>query len=158
MGNVYQDKGDLDKALEYHSQALEIDRRIGDTPGEASDLGNMGIVYAAKGDLDKALKYYSQALEIDRKIGDIQGEASDLGNMGIVYQDKGDLDKALEYIKKALKIFVSIGVPVSADIIYGNLQNTIAQMKSRGIEISQEDAKEITELTEQYERLKTKTV
>ena len=41
-----------------------------------------------------------------------------------------------------------------SDIAFKNLQEIMEQMKSRGIEISQEDAKEITELTEQYEKLK----
>jgi tetratricopeptide (TPR) repeat protein len=154
IGNVYYSKGELDKSLKYYSQALDIDRRIGDTQGEAFALGNMGNVYADKGDLDKALEYYSQALEIHSRIGDAQGEAIALGNMGNIYADKGDLDKALEYTKKALEIFISIGVPMSADIVYRNLQNIMVQMKSRGIAISQEDAKEITELTEQYEKLK----
>jgi tetratricopeptide (TPR) repeat protein len=154
IGIVYQNKGDLDKALGSYSQALEILRRIGYTQEEATVLGNIGNVYRLKGDLDNALEYYSQSLEIDRRIGYTQGEAIQLGNIGIGYQLKGDLDKALEYTKKALKIFVSIGVQMSADMAYKNLQEIISQMKSRGTEISQEDAKEITELTEQYEKLK----
>jgi tetratricopeptide (TPR) repeat protein len=153
VGIVYQLKGDLDKTLGYYSQALEIFHNIRYTQGEATVLGNIGTVYKAKGELDKALEYYSQALEIDRRIGDTQGEAIQLGNMGIVYQLKGDLNKALECTKKALEIFISIGVPMSADI-YRNLHRIMEQMKSRGIEISQENAKEIAELTEQYEKLK----
>ena len=158
MAYVYYAKGELNKALEYLSQALEIARRIGDTQRGSSVLGNMGNVHYSKGDLDKALECHSQALEINRRIGYTQGEASDLGNIGNMYYAKGELNKALEYTKKALKIFVSIGVPMSADRAYKNLQVIMDQMKSRGIELSQEDAKEITELTEQYEKLKTKTV
>ena len=118
----------------------------------------MGIVYSAQGDLDKALESYSQALELDRRIGYVQGEASDLGNMGIVYSAQGDLDKALDYTKQALRIFVSIGVPLSADIVYGNLQVFMNQMESAGMEISDEDRKEIAELTEAYQKLKGEAV
>jgi len=64
------------------------------------------------------------------------------------------LSIALGYAKDTLKLFVSTKTFIYADMAYINLQNTIAQMKSRRIEISQEDAKEITELTEQYEKLK----
>jgi predicted transcriptional regulator len=71
-----------------------------------------------------------------------------------MYRAKGELDKALEYTKNSLKILVSIGAMIYADIAYKNLQEIMSQMKARGIEISQEDTKEIDELTEQYEKMK----
>ena len=111
LGLIYSDKGDLDKALEYHQQALKIHREIGYKQGEASDLGNIGLIYSDKGDLDKALEYHQQALKIDREIGYKQGEASDLGNIGLIYRAKGDLDKALEYHQQALKVFIEIKAP-----------------------------------------------
>ena len=158
IGTIHLSKGELDKALEYHLGSIELYRRIGDTRGEASCLGNIGLVYQVKGELDKALEYHSQALEIHRRIGNIQGEANQLGNIGLIYQIKGRLDKALDYTKKALRLFIFVGMAIYADIAYDNLQNIMEQMKSNGIEPSQEDDKEITELTEQYEKLKAKTV
>jgi len=157
MGVVYDSKGDLGKALEYHDQALEIARRIGDVQGEAKQLGNMGNVYYSKGDLDKALEYYDQALEIDRRIGDVRGEAIQLGNMGLVYFRKGDLDKAMGYMMKSLRLLVSIGAALDAETTYGNLQITVERMKTVGMEISEEDRREIAELTEEYSKLKGKS-
>lgn len=58
---VYQTRGDLDKALKYHEDAFEIDRKIGNKEGIAQNLGNLGIIFEIKGDLDKALKYYNEA-------------------------------------------------------------------------------------------------
>ncbi|MBU7046334.1 MAG: tetratricopeptide repeat protein, partial [Theionarchaea archaeon] len=109
IGLIYSAKGDLDEALKYHKEALEIHRDIGYRQGEASDLGNLGLVYSAKGDLDEALKYHKATLDIHRDIGYRQGEASDLGNIGLVYSDKGDLDEALKYHKEALDIHRDIG-------------------------------------------------
>jgi len=154
MGNLYSLKGELDKALEYYSQALDIYRGIGYVRGEASALGNMGNLYSLTGELDKALEYYSQALDIHRRIGDVLGEAHALVNMGAVYRQKGELDKALEYTIEALKVFVSRGMATYVDIAYGNLQGIIEQMKSTGIEISQDEMKEIAKITEEYEKLK----
>ena len=34
--------GDARKAIEYHEQALAIDREVGDRRGEGADLGNLG--------------------------------------------------------------------------------------------------------------------
>lgn len=64
IGLIYRAKGDLDEALKYHKEALEIHRDIGYRQGEASDLGNIGLIYRAKGDLDEALKYHKEALSI----------------------------------------------------------------------------------------------
>jgi tetratricopeptide (TPR) repeat protein len=57
IGLIYSDKGDLDQALKYHKDALEIDRQIGYKQGEANQLGNIGLIFRDKGDLDQALKF-----------------------------------------------------------------------------------------------------
>ena len=154
IGLSYRIKGNLDKALEYYLQALEMDRKIGYVRGEATQLSNIGSLYYAKGELDKALECHSQAFEIFHKLGYSLEEAMTLGNMSLVYQTKGELNKALTYMRKTIEIFISTNMVNYADKAYRNLQEIISQMKSRGIEISQEDMKETTELTEQYEKLK----
>jgi len=157
LGLIYQARGEIDKALECHIQALEIHNKLGNIQEEAVDLRYIGIIYQIKGKLDKALEYFSQSLSLHQKIGDAHGIASTLDNIGWLYFSKKDLNKALTYTKKAVEIFISNNMVLDSDITFENLQIIITQMKSRGIEISQEDAKEITELTEQYEKLKAKT-
>ena len=59
IGLVYYEKGDLDKALEYHQRALTIKER--DAPNSltvATSYNNIGLVYYEKGDLDQALEHY----------------------------------------------------------------------------------------------------
>jgi tetratricopeptide (TPR) repeat protein len=107
LGNVYADRGELDKAEEHHRQALEIDRKTSNRPGEAADLGNLGTVYGQRGgpgDLDKAEEHFERALKVHREIDDRPGEAGDLGNLGIVYTRRGYLDKAEEHLRLALGI------------------------------------------------------
>ena len=69
MGLVYQDKGDLDKALDMFNQAFDIDESIDDRLGQAMQLGNMGGVYLAKGELDKAYDCYQDALDVYKYLG-----------------------------------------------------------------------------------------
>ncbi|RZB32737.1 MAG: hypothetical protein AEth_00415 [Candidatus Argoarchaeum ethanivorans] len=121
IGLIYRAKGDLDKALKYHRDALKIHREIGYKQGEASDLGNIGLIYSNKDDLDNALKYLRDALKIHREIGYKQGEASALGNIGLIYSDKGDLDKALKYHRDALKIHREIGYKQGEASDLGNI-------------------------------------
>ncbi len=61
LGNAYADLGEVRKAIEYHEQALVIDREIGDRRGEGADLGNLGLAYAALGEVRKAIEYFEQA-------------------------------------------------------------------------------------------------
>ena len=68
IGNVYSEKGDLDRALRYYESALKITQRH--APGsldEAKALGNIGTVYRQKGDLDRALQYYKSDLKISHR-------------------------------------------------------------------------------------------
>lgn len=154
IGLLYRLKGNFDKALEYYLQALEIDRKIGYVRGEATQLSSIASVYYAKGELDKALEYFSQAFEIFHKLGYFLEKAMISGNMSLVHQIKGELDEALRYMKNAMNIFVSANMIVDADKAFGKLEEIISLLKSNGILLSQEDAKEIEELTKQYEKMK----
>ena len=109
IGLIYTVKGDLDKALKYHQDAIKIDKEIGDRQGEAGQLSNIGLIYGYKGDLVKALKYHQNALKIDKEIDYRRGEATHLGNIGMIYGYKGDMDQALKYFQDALDIDKEIG-------------------------------------------------
>ena len=63
-------KGDLDGALLYTLQALEIDMKVygPDHPWVATDANNIGGILKDKGDLESASRYTQQALEIFQKI------------------------------------------------------------------------------------------
>ena len=127
IGLIYHDKGELDKALKYHKDALKIAQEIGYKQGEASVLGNIGLIYDDKGELDEALKYHKDALKIAQEIGDKQGEANDLGNIGIIYGVKGELEKALKYLNESLIIFKHIGEVRKIDIC----EKTIKDIKNK---------------------------
>ena len=67
---VYDSLGEKQKALDYYSQALLIERAVGDRSGEARTLHNIGFVYDSLGEKQKALDYYSQALPIEHAVGE----------------------------------------------------------------------------------------
>ena len=109
IGIVYKIQGELKKALEYYKQSFNIDRKIGNKTGEATNLGNIGIVYRIQGKLKEAIENQQQAVKIHREIGDKKGEAAGLSEIGVIYKNQGKLKKALEYHKQSLKIHQKIG-------------------------------------------------
>ena len=121
LGMISYYLGELDKALEYHEKALELNEGLGRKAGMASIYGNIGNVYQAKGELDRALDYYEKALELNEGLGRKAGMASTYGNIGNVYQAKGELDKALEYLEKALKLNEGLGRKAGMASTFGNI-------------------------------------
>ena len=110
IGSVYHDKGELDKALRHHEQALAMSRDIGDRWGVATSLGNIGSIYRDKGRLDEALKYDNEALTVARKVGYLLGVATDLGNIGLVLTDRSEHEQAVPKLAEALITLVTMGV------------------------------------------------
>jgi adenylate cyclase len=109
IGIVYNNQGDLPKALEYFHKSLKIGEEIGDKGVIATSLNSIGFIYDMQGVLPKALEYYSKSLKIREEIGDKSGIANSLNNIGYVYKNQGDIPKALEYWHKSLKIYEEIG-------------------------------------------------
>ncbi len=58
IGSIFKEKGDLEKALEYYTKALQIfEDKSPNSLRVASTYGNIGLILQDKGDLEKALEY-----------------------------------------------------------------------------------------------------
>ncbi len=128
LGLAYAALGEPRKAIEFHVQALIIDREIGDRRGEGQDLGNLGLAYAALGEPRKAIEFHDQALIIDREIGDRRGEGQDLGNLGNAYRQLGEPRKAIGFYEQQLVITREIGDRRGEGAALGNLGNAHSQL------------------------------
>lgn len=104
-GTANRIQGNYDKALSFHTNALENDRKRGNRAGEALSLNNLGNVYLKQGRYRDAIASYERALDIRQDLNDSEGVAASLNNLGMVYKNQGDNDRALAYYQNALKIF-----------------------------------------------------
>ncbi len=122
IGLAYRALGQVERAIEYHEQALAVYRKFGDQRrGEAHQLGNLGNALHELEQVERAIKYHEQALAIAREIGDRHGEGDDLGNLGNAYHDLGQLERAAEYHELALAIHREIGDRRGEGLDLGNL-------------------------------------
>ena len=123
LGRAYNILGEVEKAIEYHEQALVITRKIGNRKGKGNNLSNLGNSYYVRGEVEKAIDYYEQALVFFREIRDRHGEGACLGSLGLAYRDLGEVEKAIDYYEQALVISHVIGDRRSEGIRLGNLGN-----------------------------------
>lgn len=121
IGYLYNDRGDIQKALEYFHKSLEIREQAGDKQGVGIALNNIGSVYDTQGDLPQALEYYHKSLKLSEETGDKKGMAFAFNNIGFIYDNQGDIPKALEYYNKSIKIKEEIGDKQGLATVFGNI-------------------------------------
>jgi tetratricopeptide (TPR) repeat protein len=105
----------VERAIEYHEQALTIHRETGGRHAEVIELNNLANAYSNLNQIAQAITYYQQALTISRDIGNQRGEGNALGNLGKAYKDQGNTSLARQYLMQALAIFEAIKSPDAAE-------------------------------------------
>jgi predicted ATPase/DNA-binding SARP family transcriptional activator len=112
---------DYERAREVYDEALELCRTLGDEPGTARLLAELGSVNLGEGDRAGALGLYEQAAAIYRRVGDRHRLARVVMNMGSVANIAGDFDRGRELLGEALAIQREVGDSQSAAISLQNL-------------------------------------
>lgn len=102
--DVISELGSNDEALELYMKALNLCRRIGDLPGEATVLNNMHSIYSIRGDYGKSLDVMEEVIRINRRLDDKLGLAIAYFNIAEYHQQINMLDLAREYYNRYLEL------------------------------------------------------
>lgn len=106
---VYQDLGNLSKALSYQEKAVAIGIKKYDVKSLmlAKFYNTLSGIHQDLGNLSEALTYQEKAVEIDQELLNPQDPslATSYNNISLIYQDLGKLEKALTYQNKTLTIY-----------------------------------------------------
>jgi tetratricopeptide (TPR) repeat protein len=97
IANIYVFTGELDRALEYLTIALDEHRSAQDLQGEALTLGTMGIAYGQLNQLDLSLKCFQGACEIYERIHNESNIIYALVNLSNLYLLKGDISSGCSH-------------------------------------------------------------
>jgi DNA-binding SARP family transcriptional activator/Tfp pilus assembly protein PilF len=103
MKNGFDRLGYRAEWLATHRVALSSVRELGDRPGEARILNNLGMVLGQM-HLHEAIGYFDQALTIYRDIGDRRDEALAANNQAFCYLALGRYDEAVTALLRALEL------------------------------------------------------
>ncbi|MBO0803336.1 MAG: tetratricopeptide repeat protein [Nocardiopsaceae bacterium] len=96
-------------AITRHATAVQAAHHLGDRPGEACALRNLGDARRLAGEYPGAAEALEEALGIYRGVGDRLGEANALNFLGDVRRATGDFPGAAKALEEALDLFRSVG-------------------------------------------------
>jgi len=91
IGNVYQDLGNREKALEYYTKSLPAAMELSDKKMAIKLMNNIGRIYVAYGAFDEAMACYKKSLAMAK-------ESNDISLMAIITINIADLKLASEDI------------------------------------------------------------
>ncbi|CAF1314771.1 unnamed protein product, partial [Didymodactylos carnosus] len=112
IGNVMQEKGELNLALDNYQLGYEIRQKrfAPDHLRIASSLNTIGNIYRRKGNYNKAISYLEKSLDIFAKRysdGHLR-KAYCLTNIGLAFQAKKDNNAALKYLIRACEMYKEV--------------------------------------------------
>jgi serine phosphatase RsbU (regulator of sigma subunit)/tetratricopeptide (TPR) repeat protein len=128
-GVIALNKGEVEMALKYLHESLELEKQTTGDENIATSLSNIAFVYSNQGDIPKALDYYHQALSFQETNHDSIGISRSYNNIGFIYQNIGDNKKALEYYNKSLTIRLKTNDKMGIAVSYSNLAEIYGDQK-----------------------------
>jgi predicted ATPase/class 3 adenylate cyclase len=111
IGMMAMWEGDLNVAVDYSLESLEIWRALEEPEGMGFSLLTVGVVLLNQGQDDRARPYLEESIEVFRGIGATWIEGTALVHLGNVALGQGDIEAALDYLEKGEKIARQVGDP-----------------------------------------------
>ena len=100
LGEIYKNKGDNTKSLDYSLQSFKTFETINRPQMMAIVSTNLGDIYRSLGQFDKAIEHHLKSLEIHQKFKNHSGMAFSYMNLGVFYITLEKYEKAIEYLEK----------------------------------------------------------
>ena len=111
LAALLRQDGPWSEAITRHATAAQAARHLGDRPGEASALNDLGVVRRLTGDYPGAAEALEAALGLCRDLSDRLGQANALNELGAVRRLTGDYLGAAEALEEALGRYRDLGKP-----------------------------------------------
>ncbi|MDV3310062.1 MAG: tetratricopeptide repeat-containing sensor histidine kinase [Cyclobacteriaceae bacterium] len=104
-------KGDYQASFDYHTQAIELAGREGDSVQLGFGYNNFGRLFFDQGDMARAYSNFIRAEEIFASTDDVVGQSYVARSLANLYKSQNDLEKALRMSLKAYELRKAIGSP-----------------------------------------------
>lgn len=115
-------RGNTSNARDLYTQAVVIDREIGNVRGDAQwALNGLAVLLFQAGDLAGARNLYEESFGMARAVGSRADEASALGNIGSMWLVEGNLPRARKFFEQAPERSREVG----ARAVWGSAANNL---------------------------------
>jgi len=104
IGNVYLEKGDYNRSLQYYIESEKIFDNIKEIKGRLQTCMNIGYVFELQDIFEKAQHQYQMAVTLAEENDSKMELAEAFGHLGSLYYSQGNKQKSLDYFNKALDI------------------------------------------------------
>jgi tetratricopeptide (TPR) repeat protein len=129
LGYSFRAQGQVDRAIDFHLQALEIAREAGDRLCEIANFNHLSRTHVAEGNYAEAINSSQRALILSRQTGDRPGEANALANLGYseVFQaqhlesEPEVYEMAVGYLQQGLQLSERLGDHQSQALCFSSL-------------------------------------
>jgi len=101
-GSIYYEMGNLDKAIKFSEQVLNINAETGNRRGVANSLSSLGKIYFNSRNYEQAQSYLTDAIELKDSLNDNTEKASILRYLGRIYLSRDKYQQASIYLKNSL--------------------------------------------------------
>jgi predicted ATPase len=109
LASIAWRRGDFDRAIAYHKQALPLFEQAGAEAARLEQLHWLGEAYRDRGDYDEGERLLEETARRARELGFEQQLTSALQSLGDLSLDRSDPDRALQRFAKALSYAVATG-------------------------------------------------
>ena len=104
LGIISVTMKDLDRAMSYHKNAIEMARRMHNPRKMAKSYGNIGVIYREKSQFKEGIQYNEEALKYANESGDSSSIAFAMAELGTMYDRSGQYEKATPLLMQALAL------------------------------------------------------
>lgn len=118
IGDIYQIKGDYEKAISYYQNANDINNEF---KIRAQSQIKYGEIIYRKGEVNQALLLFENAYKFSQDNNLSEEEARSLNDLGLAYRELNKLDLSFKKNSEALKLKLEIGDEEEIAISYNNI-------------------------------------
>lgn len=109
LGEVYDNVGDNEKAVEYSLKALSIAEKLDKKDLLQDTYGSLQRLYLSRSEFDKSILYGQKAIGLAREMKDRKREVTQSYNLAFTYNLTKEFDKSVDISKKVIAICKEIG-------------------------------------------------
>lgn len=109
LGVAAKDRGELDRAKEYHLAALELRRGLGAQNAISQSLVNLAILAYWSGDYAGAIRYGNESIAVPSTDGNLRRNAYALDTIGMAQFKQSRLEEAMETLQQSAQLLQPVG-------------------------------------------------